>query len=167
MSDTIPVVSQPAASSQQLTQDMLNTLDIGHRVKAAMAAGGSEAVLKELGLDLPQIEGIAQDAIAAIPSFKTGWKTSEFWVTILSLPVVNALWLVLFKTHAPPDINGAVTVLATGYVGSRAVVKHAQASTNTMKTAQVSKVETVSQTGDLKSTMQEITSSGPAPTKVT
>lgn len=63
----------------------------------------------------------------AIPvgGLRSGVKTSEFWITVLTLVMAASAQVIAFLNHQPVDYVGTLVAGATalGYIGSRTVVK--------------------------------------------
>lgn len=141
----VPPVAVQAAIQQQateLTQDMINTLAIGKRFIEAEKAGGIKAIAEEFGHDLPQLQQVAGDLIAAVPAIKSGWKTSEFWLA-LALMLMNAACLVKTGAVLPLEANASLGGMIAAYAGSRSYTK-ANAATATSSSTQSTKTETTS-----------------------
>jgi hypothetical protein len=67
----------------------------------------------------------AAPAQPAAPAAKPGWKTTEFWLTLLSAlaPAVNTASDLIFHVSIPTDQLQAGMTAAAVYVGSRSGVK--------------------------------------------
>lgn len=93
---------------------------IGHAIKAYKSGG--KAALLDL---LPEATALARkeytDVKAAIPSIKSGYKTSEFWLS-LGVPILIGV-LALKGITLPVEATAAIGAVITTYTVIRGLVK--------------------------------------------
>lgn len=114
-----------APEVQAAASDAIAAVQLGQAVIADVKKGGATAAL----VDLPSLITLLQrgysDVKAAIPLIKTGYQTTEFWLTA-SVFVINGVYTAV--THGkvlPLDLNLVLGGIAAVYTFARSMAKSA------------------------------------------
>ena len=93
---------------------------------ATYKTGGLAGVGAKLATLVPDVEKTYADVKTALPTIKTGYATTEFWITV----VVDGIIAYLTAKGTVPAIDGttAIAALTAVYTMVRALVKNKAAS---------------------------------------
>jgi hypothetical protein len=125
MSDQTTTVD-PSISA--VTQDAVDAAVFGKKALAAYKSSGVSGLSALLGEAVTVIEKDYTDVKAALPSIKSGYKTTEFWL-IVGVGLANGLYTVFSGKTLPIDLNVVAAALIAVYTAARALTKSATPTT--------------------------------------
>lgn len=105
----VPVTqAQTDTTIQGLSTDVVQAITDVKKLIAAYEQGKLAAVGAALPSIIPDIERDYEDVKAALPTIKTGYATTEFWITL----VVDGIITYLTAAGKVPPMDGAATIAA-------------------------------------------------------
>ncbi len=113
---------QDQSSVQAVVQDGIDDTKLGAALLAAWKTKGKDGLIALLPETIAAAKKDIADVQAFIPIVKAGYKTSEFWLFVLS-PLVNALVLWRTGQALPFDLNALWLSGAAVYAVVRMIVK--------------------------------------------
>ena len=124
---SIPTTDAHAVSPEvaNLIADLSKAPGIGQEIYAAYRTKGAQGALSAALTHISDATTTFHDFTAALPAIKSGYKTSEFWLTIGY--AVGAQAITLLNPHLSPTVVNILevssAVLPVVYTLSRALVK--------------------------------------------
>ena len=124
---SIPTTDAHAVSPEvaNLIADLSKAPGIGQEIYAAYRTKGAQGALSAALTHIADATATFHDFTAALPAIKSGYKTSEFWLTIGY--AVGAQVITLLNPHLSPTVVNILevssAVLPVVYTLSRALVK--------------------------------------------
>lgn len=116
--------SSSAASPevQTLAQDIVSAAALGKVLVADYKLNGTKGLLAHLPDVVAAVEKDFQDARAALPAIKAGYKTTEFWL-VVAVVIGNGIYTVITGKVLPVNLNVVLGGLVAVYATARALIK--------------------------------------------
>ncbi|HEV2391075.1 MAG TPA: hypothetical protein VG146_01795 [Verrucomicrobiae bacterium] len=111
-----PAINAPAV--QAAAKDLVDTATLVKSILTAYKQGGAAAAAGQLPAAVSQIATDIKDAEAALPSIKSGYATTEFWLTA-GVVVLNGVYPLVTGKQLPFDANIVMGAAVAIYTAAR------------------------------------------------
>lgn len=124
---TVPIPAAPTADPavQAVAADVLTDVSLAKTI-IQNAHAQNQSALTALMTNLPALIAAGEkniaDVTAALPVFKAGYKTTEFWLSLAVL-LANGLVVMITGKTLPIDLNIVFAAIVTVYTAARTLAK--------------------------------------------
>jgi hypothetical protein len=119
---TTTIVNDNIAALAPLAADIQTDIALGQKVIAAYKQGGKSAAMAILPDVIVAAKQAEEDIVAAMPTIKAGWKTTEFLLTAGTVAGIAILSVIQHKQLTTTDYSIAGSVVAV-YTVVRGILK--------------------------------------------